>query len=97
LNGNGYTANVGTPATGTQSTLGITTVTPSGSPFCAGSNISVAYTTTGTFSSSLFKVQLSDSTGVFALDTTYQYHWKWKCFTDHRNHSLPALMVLLMQ
>jgi len=48
----------------------ITTVTPSGSPFCAGDSIVVPYTITGSFTAgNVFTAQLSSSTGSFASPT----------------------------
>ena len=45
----------------------ITTGVISGSPFCAGANVSVPYTITGTFTAgNVFTAQLSDATGSFA-------------------------------
>lgn len=50
---------------------GITVGTVSPSPVCAGSNVTVNYTTSGTFSGgNVFAAQLSDATGSFASGTT---------------------------
>jgi hypothetical protein len=45
-------------------TIGITTGTIAGSPFCAGSNVTIPYTSSGSFSGS-FTAQLSDAAGSF--------------------------------
>src|SRR4051812_17055127 len=52
----------------------ITTGSINGSPFCAGSSVSVPFTITGSFNTgNIFTVQLSDASGSFAnpvvLDT----------------------------
>jgi RHS repeat-associated protein len=44
----------------------LTTAAISGSPFCAGTNLNISFTATGTFGSgNVFTAQLSDSTGSF--------------------------------
>ena len=45
--------------------LMILTSSISGSPFCAGSNVSVSFTSTGTFSGNTYTAQLSNSSGFF--------------------------------
>lgn len=52
---------------GTVYALSITTGTISGSPFCAGTNISVPYTVSGTYTSgNVYTAQLSDASGSFS-------------------------------
>lgn len=49
----------------------ITTGTISGSPFCAGANFSVPFTSTGTFNAgNIYTAQLSDANGSFAAPTS---------------------------
>jgi gliding motility-associated-like protein len=55
---------ISTPSVPTNS---ITTGTISGSPFCAGDNITIPFTSTGTFSAgNIYTAQLSDAAGSFA-------------------------------
>jgi hypothetical protein len=54
-----------------QSTPTISVGTISGSPFCAGSSVSVAYTKSGAFTAgNVFTAQLSDASGSFASPVT---------------------------
>ena len=59
LVGSSFTVTVNALAT-------ITTGTITGSPFCAGSSISVPFTISGTYSSNTFTAQLSDASGSFS-------------------------------